>query len=118
MVTDPKRALSPPSPISPASADRNLLLGMIALQNNFITREALVAGFDVWVRSKSKTLAEILQSAGALSADDREILERLVCTFADRHGGDTQKMLASLSSAGPLPALAVPSDETSLTGTG
>ena len=58
------------------------VLGIIALQNDFITREALVAGFDAWVHDKSRTLAEILQSQGALSADDREVLDRLVARQA------------------------------------
>ncbi|MSR58165.1 MAG: serine/threonine protein kinase [Planctomycetaceae bacterium] len=81
------------------TADRNLLFGIIALQSDFLTREQLVAGFDAWVHDKSRTLAEILVSQGALSPDDREILERLVGKFLEKHAGDAEKSLAALSSA-------------------
>jgi WD40 repeat protein/serine/threonine protein kinase len=81
-----------------STASHNLLFGIIALQNDFVSREALVAGFDAWVHDKSRTLAEILQSQGALSADDREVLDRLIVRFLERHGGDAEKSLAVLSS--------------------
>src|SRR5579863_6126675 len=86
------------NPSSPR-ADRNLLFGIIALQNDFITREALVAGFDAWVQEKSRTLPEILQSQGALPAEDREILERLVGKFIENHVGNAEKSLAVPSEA-------------------
>jgi hypothetical protein len=38
------------------SAKRNLLLGMLALQNNFINRAQLLAAFNAWVEDKSKPL--------------------------------------------------------------
>src|SRR5262245_1019781 len=79
-------------------ASEQLLFGIIALQVNFISREALVAGFDAWTHDKSRTLAEILHSQGALSSEDREILGRLVAKFLDKHGGDAEKSLAVLSS--------------------
>ena len=34
-------------------ADRNLLLGLLALQNDFIDRDALVDGFHRWVGDRS-----------------------------------------------------------------
>src|SRR5262249_55001889 len=89
-----------PSPASVGGAGRNLLLGMIALQNNFITREALVAAFDAWVQDKSRPLAAILENRQALSGEDCEILERLVQQLLDKQGGDAEKSLAALS---PVP---------------
>jgi eukaryotic-like serine/threonine-protein kinase len=79
------------------AADRNLLFGLIALQSDFLTREQLVAGFDAWVHEKSRSLAAILESQGALSAEDRQILESLVRRFLEKHGGDAEKSLAALS---------------------
>jgi hypothetical protein len=78
-------------------ANEQLLFGIIALQNNFVTREQFVAAFDTWVHDKSRALAEILEGQGALSPDDREILGRLVAKFVERHGGDPEQSLAALS---------------------
>ena len=82
---------------SSAGADRNLLFGVIALQNDFITREQLVAAFDAWVHDKSRGLADILEKQGALSTEDRGFLDRLVEKFLAKHGGDAEKSLAALS---------------------
>src|SRR5262249_32160092 len=78
-------------------ASEQLLFGIIALQNNFVTREQFVAAFDAWVHDKSRALAEILQSQGGLSPDDREILDRLGGQFLEKHEGDADKSLAALS---------------------
>src|SRR5262249_28048024 len=83
-------------------ASEQLLFGIIALQNNFVTREQFVAAFDEWVHDKSRALAEIFDGQGALSPDDRDILGRLVAKFLDKHGGDAQKSLAAL---GPIPQI-------------
>jgi tetratricopeptide (TPR) repeat protein/serine/threonine protein kinase len=82
--------------------DRNLLFGLIALQTNFITREQLVAAFDAWVQDKSLTVAEILERQGALPTAEREVMEKLVGMFLEKHGGDAQKSLAALSSVPDL----------------
>ncbi|MFN0051548.1 MAG: WD40 repeat domain-containing serine/threonine protein kinase [Planctomycetales bacterium] len=92
---------SKPSPCAAApagSAERQLLFGIIALQSDFLTREQLVAGFDAWVHDKSRTLVAILVEQGALSAEDRDILERLVGKFVAKHAGDAERSLAALSS--------------------
>jgi serine/threonine-protein kinase len=85
-----------------AVADRNLLFGIIALQTNFISREQLVAAFDVWVKEKSRTLAEILESQRVLPTVQREVIEKLVGLFIEKHGGDAEKSLAALSSVSML----------------
>jgi hypothetical protein len=38
------------------ATNHNLLFGIIALQSDFLTREQLVAGFDVWVHDKSRAV--------------------------------------------------------------
>ena len=85
-------------PSATAGTDRNLLFGIIALQVNFITRESLVAGFDAWTHDKSRTIAEILEDMGDLSPEDREILDRLVGKFLEKHANDADRSLAALSS--------------------
>jgi hypothetical protein len=50
-------------------ADRNLLLGIAALQNGFIKRDDLIAAMNDWVLEKRTPLEDILRRRGALSAD-------------------------------------------------
>jgi len=49
--------------MSRANCDRNLLLGILALQLNFIDRNALVAAFDRGTSDKTRPLADILSVA-------------------------------------------------------
>src|SRR5262249_19604366 len=89
-----------------ARACRNLLYGVIALQNDFVTREQLVAAFDAWVHDKTQELPDLLERAGALTAEDRGFLDRLIEKFQGRHGGDVEKSLAALSPGSQIrPAL-------------
>ena len=62
-ITDRPRS----APSQPPSAARSLLFGLLALQNNFINRDALLAAFNVWVADKSQSLGQILLDRGALS---------------------------------------------------
>ena len=43
-----------------SSSDRNLLFGILALQMDFIGRDALVTAMNAWVLDKAKPLGEIL----------------------------------------------------------
>jgi hypothetical protein len=43
-------------------ADRNLLFGILALQMDFISRDALIAARHAWVQDKKKNLGEILEA--------------------------------------------------------
>ena len=79
-------------------ADRNLLFGILALQMDFITRDALVLAMNAWVVEKHRPLGEILVERGALDARFRALLEPMVQAHVDRHGGDPAQSLAALSS--------------------
>jgi len=46
--------------MAPAESDRNLLFGVLALQMDFITRDALIAATHAWVIEKGKPLGRIL----------------------------------------------------------
>jgi hypothetical protein len=80
-------------------SDRNLLLGILAYQNAFITRDALVTAMQAWLYDKGRSLAEILQSQGALDAARREILDALVNQHLERHGGDPHLSLKAIGAA-------------------
>ena len=51
------------------SADRNLLFGILALQMDFISRDALIAAMNAWVLDKAKPLGQILVEQKALRPD-------------------------------------------------
>ncbi len=86
------------------SADRELLFGFLALQNDCVSREDLIAGVQVWLQDKSKRLADILLQRKSIDADECDLLLRLTDRHLKRHGDDPQKSLAVLSSLGPLKA--------------
>ena len=79
------------------SANRNLLLGVLALQQDFITREELIAGLQAWSDDKSKPVADLLETAGALDPTVRLRLETLV----DKHLSETA-LQSTLSPASAL----------------
>jgi hypothetical protein len=56
---------------------RNLLFGVLALQNNFISRDDLLGAFAAWVADKKHPLAQILVDRRALDAGRRALLEAL-----------------------------------------
>ena len=54
---------------SAGNSARNLLFGLLAFQNNFIDRRALLAAFDAWTADKSRPLGRVLAEQGAISDD-------------------------------------------------
>ena len=88
-----------------AHADRNLLFGILALQMDFITRDALVAAMHAWVLHKDRPLGQVLCEQGALTAADHALLDGLVQRHLQKHGDDPQRSLAALpltqAAAGP-----------------
>jgi serine/threonine-protein kinase len=91
----PRPDLAPAPARSRADADRNLLFGVLALQMDFISREALIAAVSAWVRDKSKPLDCVLLEQGALANDERDLLEPLIRKHLERHGGDPERSLAA-----------------------
>src|SRR5262245_26433544 len=77
-------------------AERNLLFGMLALQNGLINQVQLVAAFQAWTLDKAGALADHLVARGDLDADDRSAVEALVARHLKKHGGDVQRSLAAL----------------------
>jgi hypothetical protein len=53
-------------------ADRNLLFGILAVQMNFVGRDAPIAAMHAWVLEKSQPLGRILVEQQALSAARHE----------------------------------------------
>jgi serine/threonine protein kinase/lipopolysaccharide biosynthesis regulator YciM len=92
-----------PEPVpSPASADRNLLFGILALQMDFVTRDALIRAMNAWVLEKHRPLGAILVEQQALAPERHALLEALVREHLRQHGDDPQKSLAAVSPIGSV----------------
>jgi eukaryotic-like serine/threonine-protein kinase len=89
-----------PTVLKRSVADSNLLFGILALQNNFISREALVNAFNAWIADKSRSLGQILRDRGDLDTAHGALLEALAREHLKLHGGDPQESLGALSSLG------------------
>jgi serine/threonine-protein kinase len=76
--------------------DRNLLFGLLALQNGLIHQGQLVAAFQAWTLDKACDLADHLVGRGDLDADDRSVVDALVAHHLKKSGGDAEKSLAAL----------------------
>ncbi len=78
------------------STDRELLLGVLALKNDFIDRHALVAAFDLWAHKGEQALADVLRELGHLREQDLAVLDALVENHLARHGGEPLQSLAAV----------------------
>jgi hypothetical protein len=85
---------------SRTAADRNLLFGILALQIDFISCDALVKAMNAWVPEKTKPLGQILVDQGALRSDAQAVLETLVQKHLELHGNDSERSLAALTFLG------------------
>jgi hypothetical protein len=85
-----------------AQTNRQLLLGMLAVQLDFISGEQLTTAVDTWRRDKSQTMETILVNRGYLSDDDRQLLAPLATRHIELHAGDANRSLSSLGIADGL----------------
>src|SRR5688500_14040317 len=85
-----------------ASSDRNLLLGILALQMDFVSRDQLVVAMNTWVLNKARPLDEIFLDHAALRQDTHALLTALVDKHLEMHGGNAENSLAAVSSIGSL----------------
>jgi eukaryotic-like serine/threonine-protein kinase len=83
--------------MSALAADRNLLFGLLALQNGLIDQVQLVAAFQAWTRERTRPLAEQLIARGDLDVEQRSLLEGLLAQHLKKHGGAVAQSLAVIS---------------------
>ncbi|HQZ16056.1 MAG TPA: hypothetical protein PLD86_04185, partial [Vicinamibacteria bacterium] len=69
------------------AANRNLLFGLLALQNGLITQAQLVAAFQAWTRDKTRPLAEHFAD-NALEPAARAAVEAMVALHLEKHDRD------------------------------
>jgi serine/threonine protein kinase len=80
----------------PPDAARDLLFGLVALQNGLIDQSRLVAAFHAWTLDKGRPMADVLLGQGAIDSDDRGAVDALVARHLKKHGGDPERSLAAL----------------------
>src|SRR5215472_1158253 len=78
------------------AADRELLFGLLALQNGLINQAQLLAAFQAWTLERSKGLADHLVALGHLSPARRPVVEAMAALHLEAHGGDVGKSLAAV----------------------
>ena len=76
--------------------DRNLLLGVLAVQLKGLTSAKLVEVASAWAEDPHISVADRLVDNGLLTPMDRDLLERLVDDAIQAHGGDTAATLHTL----------------------
>jgi hypothetical protein len=77
-------------------APRDLLFGLLALQNGMATRDQLVSAFAVWTAAGDRPMADLLVEQGALTPPRRALLDALAAEHLAAHGGDPERSLAAL----------------------
>ena len=82
---------------SMAAAERELLFGLIALQNGLVDHDQLVNAFRAWTRDKGRPLADELVAGGGLDEEQRALVEGLVAHHIKKHGGDPGASLSAIN---------------------
>ena len=78
------------------AVDKNLLFGLLALQNGLIDQVQLVAAFQAWTLDKARALADHLISLGHLNDAERAAVEAMADLHVAKHG-DLERSLAAIS---------------------
>jgi eukaryotic-like serine/threonine-protein kinase len=76
---------------------RDLLFGLLALQNGLIDQGALFSAFAAWTRDKARSLADYLVDLGFLDAPRRAAVEAIAGLHVQALGGDATHSLAVLA---------------------
>jgi serine/threonine protein kinase len=85
-----------------STTERNLLFGLIAVQMDFVGRDALMVAMSIWAMDKARPLGQILREQGAIDGETHALLEAVVRKHLELHEDDPGKSLAHLSTAAPV----------------
>jgi serine/threonine-protein kinase len=78
------------------SVNRDLLFGILALQNGLTDPATLRAAIRDWSRDRARSLAQILVERGALEAGQRTMVDDLVRERLRAHGDDPESSLMAI----------------------
>jgi serine/threonine protein kinase/formylglycine-generating enzyme required for sulfatase activity len=83
----------------PGAFDRDMLFGLLALQNGLVDQDQLLAAFRAWSRDKAIGLAEHLAAHSGLNAEQRAAVAAMVDVHVAKYHGDVGASLAALPAA-------------------
>ncbi len=82
--------------------DRNLLVGILGLQMEFVTESQLISVMQAWIFRKADKIEDILLEQKAIKPETRDFLTGMADRHIALHHNDPAQSLASLSSLGPV----------------
>ncbi len=82
--------------MSTASADRNLLFGVLAVQLDFVSRDDLIAATSRWVLHKEQPLSSVFVEMEMIDAQESKLIEGVVQKHLDRNNDDPRQSLQSI----------------------
>ncbi len=85
-----------------SQAERNLLVGMIALQMELITQEQLLRAFQAWTLDREKTIESLLLDQRAITHEGQAFIAAIATKFISLHQESIEFSIASLSSIDSL----------------
>src|SRR5262245_32734318 len=88
--------------VRPTDPARDLLFGLLALQNGLIDQGGLFAAFAAWTRDKARPLADHLQALGHLDDEQRGLVEALAAQHLQNHDGDAEKSRAAIGAGASI----------------
>ncbi|TWU21922.1 protein kinase domain-containing protein [Bythopirellula polymerisocia] len=100
-----------------ASADRNLLFGVLAVQLDFVSRDDLIAATSRWILDKETPLSEVFVEQGMLSREESQLIDGVVRKHLERNGDDPRQSLKSLEAFEAVRATLKGIDDTDVKGT-
>ena len=83
-----------------AHSDRNLLVGVLALQIDLISQTQLIAALQAWMLQKHELLEKVMQDQGMIGDSQRRFLADIAQRHLELHNNQIQESLASLSTIG------------------
>lgn len=89
--------------MSQKAADRNLLIGVLAVQMEFVTRDQLIRAMNAWLLDKTLSLDTILWQQSVIDDDTQRLLVGLVDKHIALHSGSATESLASISQTVGIP---------------
>src|SRR5437867_1873626 len=101
-ATLPPPPLTPPASAPPGESrgpDSDLLLGVMALQLNFISQPDLKRALGDWVADRARSLGQVLVDQSALTPHRHELLGQLVHEFLQQYDRDPAVGLTALCEA-------------------
>jgi len=76
--------------------DRDFLFGVIAVQLGQATPQQVMAAASAYFMDRSKTIPERLLEGGAIEGERLKMIEDVVATMVEAHGGDVRQTMDTL----------------------